>query len=65
MSNEIDDYAKACQACQRHNQQLTKTPATLHSIAVDSPWHTVGIDLIGPLPKTASGNAHSPTTSQK
>ena len=63
MSNEIDNYVKACLACQRHNKQLTKTPATLHPIAVDSPWHRVGIDLIGPLPRTASGNAYIITCS--
>ena len=63
MQNDIDSYVKVCQACQRHNKKLTKTPATLHPITVDSPWYRVGIDLIGPLPRTAAGNAYIITCS--
>ena len=48
----------ACQACQRHNEKLIKTPATLHQIAVNSPWYRVDIDLIEPLTRTSSGYAY-------
>ena len=30
----------------------------LPHISVDSPWHRIGIDLIGPLPRTVLGNIY-------
>lgn len=54
----IDAYVKRCEACQRVNKKLEKPAAALHPISVDSPWHRLGIDLVGPLPRTESGNAY-------
>ena len=58
MTAAIDSYVQTCDACQRVNKKLEKPAATLHPISVDSPWHRIGIDLVGPLPHTASGNMY-------
>ena len=58
MTAAIDSYVQTCDTCQRVNKKLEKPAATLHPISVDSPWHRIGIDLIGPLPRTALGNIY-------
>ena len=58
MTSAIDSLVKSCATCQRVNKKLEKPAATLHPISVDSPFHRIGIDLVGPLPRTASGNAY-------
>ena len=45
------------------NKKLVSPAATLHPISVDSPWHRIGIDLVGPLPRTDAGNAYIITAS--
>ncbi len=44
--------------CQRVNKRLEKPVHSLHPIEVHSPWYRIGIDLIGPLPRSKSGNAY-------
>ena len=45
--------------CQRNNHKLQKTPGSLRPIPVPSKlWSQVGMDLIGPLPKTSRGNQY-------
>lgn len=61
--NSIDAYVKSCLSCQRVNKRLVKPPASLHPISVNSPWHRIGVDLVGPLPRTSSGNAYIITCS--
>ena len=58
MTGGINSYVKTCEKCQRVNKKLEKPAAKLHPITVDSPWYRIGIDLVGPLPRTASGNAY-------
>ena len=58
MTSAIDSHVQTCTTCQRINKKLEKPAATLHPIAVDSPWYRIGIDLVGPLPRSASGNAY-------
>ena len=36
------------------NRKFEKATAELHPIP--KVWHTIGVDLIGPLPQTAQGN---------
>ena len=59
----VNSCLKSCVACQRVNKKLVKSSGSLHSIPVNGPWHRIGIDLIGPLPLTKSGNAYIITCS--
>jgi hypothetical protein len=56
MYEDIRSYTKSCDACQRRGKQKTKQP--LHPIPVESPFYQIGIDFIGPLPVTKSGNKY-------
>ena len=59
---DVLKVTKTCDKCQRANPKFHKTPARIHPIPVtDQVWHTVGIDLIGPLPKTERGNEYIAT----
>ena len=48
-----------CDQCQPNNKKLKKASGSLHPIPVPSKlWCQVGMDLIGPLPKTSRGNKY-------
>ena len=40
------------------SDQRRQLHRSLHPITVDSPWHRVGIDLVGPIDRTDTGNAY-------
>ena len=47
-----------------YNRKFDKYTAELHPIRVnDEVWHTIGVDLIGPLPETPRGNKYIMTVS--
>ena len=52
MRKDIFTYIKACAACQqfKYNNTPTSSPMQIHS--VNEPWHTIGIDIMGPFPPT-------------
>ncbi|MEM7469106.1 MAG: reverse transcriptase domain-containing protein, partial [Pseudomonadota bacterium] len=53
MNKDVRAWAKYCEACQQSKiSRLTKAP--LHEIPTTSRFHTVQIDIVGPLP--TSGN---------
>ena len=56
MFEDIKSYVQSCDSCQKrgkaHNNQL------LHPIPVQTPFFQVGIDFVGPLPKTTGGNRY-------
>ena len=55
---------KLCDLCQRTNtRKFDKIRPELHPVKVQSPWHHLGIDLIGPLPVTERDNKYILTVS--
>jgi hypothetical protein len=49
----------ACDTCQQRGQGLLKVTNTLKQIKIVSKaWYLLGMDLIGPLKKTAKGNEY-------
>ena len=53
-----------CEKCQHTNTRtFDKVRPELHPVKVQSPWYHVGIDLIGPLPVSKSGNRYVLTLS--
>ena len=56
MYENIREYVKSCDACQRRGKSRNKQP--LHPIPVHSPFYQIGIDFVGPLPKTKEGNRY-------
>ena len=53
MRKDIFKYIAACQECQqfKYNNAPTANPMQMH--LVNEPWHTIGLDIMGPLPTTA------------
>ena len=56
MYENIREYVKSCDSCQRRGKYKRNEP--LHPIPVHSPFYQIGIDFVGPLPKTKSGNKY-------
>ena len=56
MKEDIKSYVKACDTCQRRGN--TKIPGPLYPIKVGQPFDRIGIDIVGPLPKTDQNNRY-------
>jgi len=56
MKKTVQDYVDACEVCQRDGSRRKNEP--LRTIKVGQPFERVGIDLVGPLPKTTYGNVY-------
>ena len=56
MYEDIRQYTKTCDSCQRRGKKKTKEP--LHPIETQAPFQRIGIDIVGPLPITAQQNRY-------
>jgi Integrase zinc binding domain len=52
MSQDINQFVQSCDICQRRHGKGTQIP--IHPIPTGQPFEKIGIDLIGPLPITAT-----------
>src|SRR6266487_1432804 len=53
---DIKKYVEACDSCQRRGR--SKKNNLLHPIPVHSPFYQIGIDFVGPLPRTQRGKKY-------
>ncbi len=53
---DIRKYVESCDACQRRGRLRTNN--LLHPIPVHSPFYQIGIDFVGPLPRTQRGKKY-------
>ena len=54
---DINEYCETCDQCQRYkSNKINKAP--LQPIKVNSTWQLVGIDVVGPLNISTSGNKY-------
>ena len=53
---DIRKYVKSCDSCQRRGR--SKANNLLHPIPVHSPFYQIGIDFVGPLPRTKRGKKY-------
>ena len=56
MYKTVDNWVRTCDVCQRQGRPKPKEP--LHPIPVGQPFDRVGIDYVGPLPRTTKGNRY-------
>ena len=56
MKKDIEDYIRTCDKCQKRGQQKSK--GFLHPITVGKPFERIGMDFVGPLPKSRKGNRY-------
>ncbi|KAF2361397.1 Ribonuclease H-like domain, partial [Trinorchestia longiramus] len=52
------NVVKACEVCRRCNGRLSKQTVVRKYPLPQNPWDVAGMDLLGPLPQTSSGNAY-------
>ncbi|CAF1253603.1 unnamed protein product [Rotaria sordida] len=53
MRKDVYNYVASCQACQQFKYNNIPLANPLQTHIVNEPWHTIGIDIMGPFPKTA------------
>lgn len=58
MSMDVRDYVRCCRACQMYKPETRKPPGKLQQTTVSRPWEMLGVDLMGPFPRSSSGNLH-------
>lgn len=56
---DVDNWVKSCWTCQEHANPTGPTAATQQLIASSQPLEKMGMDLIGPLPKSSAGNTYA------
>ena len=53
MSHDIESYCKMCGICTTSKDANSKPTGLLHSLPIpDRPWESIGLDFMGPLPKS-------------
>ncbi|XP_060217193.1 uncharacterized protein LOC132644609 [Lycium barbarum] len=56
MVKDCLDYAQRCKACQFHANFIHQPPEALHPTVASWPFDAWGLDVVGPLPKSAGGH---------
>jgi hypothetical protein len=54
--NDVRRYVRTCDECQRRGKNRRTEP--LHPIKIGQPFDRIGMDIVGPLPKTKNGNMY-------
>lgn len=52
MRKDVHKYVAACEPCQQFKYNNSPTSGPMQQHIVNEPWHTVGIDIMGPFPPT-------------
>ena len=53
MSHNIESYCKSCGICATSKDANSKPTGLLHSLPIpDRPWQSIGLNFMGPLPKS-------------
>jgi hypothetical protein len=58
MKEDITEYVKTCDICQKHNPLLRKTAGLMRSADIRKPFEKIAVDLMGPYPITSKRNTH-------
>jgi hypothetical protein len=57
MATEIELFCNSCTHCQLARADNRRPSGLLHTLPVpERPWQSVGIDFVGPLPKSNNYN---------
>jgi transposase InsO family protein len=57
MRTDVEAYIDTCDACQRHKRRYGKVPMQ-HQVIPKSAFHTVTMDVVGPVPRTEYGEEY-------
>ncbi len=56
--SDVWKHCKECQVCQKYKPSVAKLAGYMQSTPVVEPGHMLGIDLMGPFPKSQKQNEH-------
>uniref|UniRef100_A0A3P9BHC9 Gypsy retrotransposon integrase-like protein 1 n=1 Tax=Maylandia zebra TaxID=106582 RepID=A0A3P9BHC9_9CICH len=58
MAADVKRYVISCSVCQLTKPSQKKAAGLMVPIVPQKPWEYVGVDFVGPLPRTPTGNAY-------
>ncbi|KAI4881115.1 hypothetical protein NFI96_026358, partial [Prochilodus magdalenae] len=58
MRKDVKSYVLSCPVCQLTKPSQLKPAGMLVPVHATEPWEIVGVDFVGPLPRTQAGNAY-------
>lgn len=58
MSQDVEDYVRSCDTCQKFKNPSGLPPGYLHSIPVSQVFEHLHLDIMGPLHSTFNGNIY-------
>jgi hypothetical protein len=58
ISKDVKNWCKRCEVCASRKAPAKKARAEMKQFNVGAPLERVGIDIMGPLPRTAAGNKY-------
>lgn len=58
MRSDVWKHCKECQVCQQHKPSISKLAGYMQSMPVVEPGHMLGVDLMGPFPRSSKQNEH-------
>lgn len=54
--DDVEDYCRSCEQCAAHKSSNQLPAGLLRPLPIpDEPWQVIGIDFVGPLPKSTDG----------
>ncbi|GFU87335.1 retrovirus-related Pol polyprotein from transposon 412 [Trichonephila clavipes] len=55
---DVEQWCKSCDACSARKGPKIRSRGKLHRYNVGAPFERIAFDILGPLPRTASGNKY-------
>ena len=56
ITTDVRNFVRACKMCRQTKPVFRKPPGLMLSTTSTTPWEIVGVDLMGPLPKSHGGH---------
>ena len=58
LSLDVKQHVRCCQVCQRNKPESRKPAGLLQQTIVHRPWEMLGVDLMGPFPRSTKGHVY-------
>lgn len=58
LSVDVKNFVQNCHTCPLYKPECRRPPGKLEQTIVSRPWEMLGVDLMGPLPRSSSNNVH-------